>query len=65
MNKTPLMNIIFIVISITLIQLLIISNTGADWFEDVTEQAGTTHSGDSFGAAWGDANNDGWPDFCG
>ncbi|MCU7926559.1 MAG: CRTAC1 family protein [Candidatus Thiodiazotropha sp. (ex Dulcina madagascariensis)] len=32
-------------------------------FSDVTDQAGLNHSGDSWGIAWGDFNNDGWPDL--
>jgi len=32
-------------------------------FSDATEEAGVAHSGDSWGVAWGDFNNDGWPDL--
>jgi len=32
-------------------------------FEDVSESAGISRWGDSFGASWGDFNGDGWPDL--
>lgn len=32
-------------------------------FEDVTVSAGINHSGRTFGASWGDYDNDGWPDL--
>lgn len=32
-------------------------------FSDVTDSAGLTHFGQSWGVAWGDFNNDGWPDL--
>jgi hypothetical protein len=51
-----------IVVTIS-VQFLIIYNSSADWFEEVTNQAGTAYTGPSFGAAWGDVNSDGWPDF--
>jgi hypothetical protein len=31
-------------------------------FENVTEPAGIAYRGETFGAAWGDFNGDGWPD---
>jgi len=33
------------------------------WFEDVTTNAGINYTGESWGAAWGDFNGDGWPDL--
>lgn len=32
-------------------------------FKEVTEEAGLYRWGDSFGASWGDFNQDGWPDL--
>ncbi|MCC6208847.1 MAG: VCBS repeat-containing protein, partial [Gammaproteobacteria bacterium] len=32
-------------------------------FEDVSQQAGIDHAGQSYGASWGDFNGDGWPDL--
>jgi hypothetical protein len=32
-------------------------------FENVTEPAGIAYRGETFGAAWGDFNGDGWPDI--
>ena len=32
-------------------------------FQDVTMGSGITHVGESYGAAWGDLNADGWPDL--
>ena len=31
-------------------------------FEDATEAAGLTHSGETWGASWGELNGDGYPD---
>ena len=31
-------------------------------FKDVTQEAGISHSGTTYGASWGDFNGDGWPD---
>ncbi|MFT5089511.1 MAG: hypothetical protein ACI8PG_003881, partial [Planctomycetota bacterium] len=38
-------------------------NDGAGSFTDVATAAGVNNSGDSEGVAWGDYNNDGWPDL--
>ena len=45
--------------------LIFVSSTIAEniRFVDITDQAGLTHSGDSWGIAWGDFNNDGLPDI--
>jgi hypothetical protein len=32
-------------------------------FEEVTKAVGINHSGETWGASWGDFNNDGWPDL--
>jgi hypothetical protein len=32
-------------------------------FEEVTQAVGMRHTGDTWGASWGDFNNDGWPDL--
>ena len=32
-------------------------------FENVTQSAGIEYTGETFGAAWGDFNGDGWPDI--
>jgi hypothetical protein len=32
-------------------------------FEEVTDTAGLSYSGTSWGASWGDSNQDGWPDL--
>ena len=32
-------------------------------FEEVTQTVGIAHSGTTWGASWGDFNNDGWPDL--
>ena len=32
-------------------------------FEEVTQTAGIVHAGTTWGASWGDFNNDGWPDL--
>jgi hypothetical protein len=31
-------------------------------FKEVTQEAGISHSGTTYGASWGDFNGDGWPD---
>jgi Tfp pilus assembly protein PilF len=38
-------------------------NRGDGTFEEVAEQAGVDFRGLGMGAAWGDTNNDGWPDL--
>jgi ASPIC and UnbV/FG-GAP-like repeat len=32
-------------------------------FKEVTQEAGISHSGTTYGASWGDFNGDGWPDL--
>ena len=32
-------------------------------FKEVTQEAGLSHSGPTYGASWGDFNGDGWPDL--
>jgi len=40
------------------------SNASADIkFEDVTEKAGISYTGQSWGASWGNLNDDDWPDL--
>ena len=49
---------------ILLLALLAFTTANAQvLFEDVTDDAGPFHTGESWGAAWGDVNGDGWPDL--
>ena len=46
-----------------LAQLIAAGAVSGEWFEDATHSSGITFNGNSFGASWGDSNNDGWPDL--
>jgi len=53
---------------ITFVMLVILSVAGASivaqiQFQDVSDSAGISHAGQSWGVVWGDFNGDGWPDL--
>lgn len=44
--------------------MLVVSVSQAEIsFEEVSQQAGITHKGTTWGASWGDLDGDGWPDI--
>ena len=57
--KLLLVGSIILFFPITQIQ----SQTENIWFEEVTEQVGMIHTGQTFGSSWGDFNGDGLPDL--